>query len=60
MPTDSRPATLDFLATWTDTYGNKYEQKMHLAPGDTSADLSAHFAWVNEHHAIAEYSVKAI
>lgn len=64
MPTTT---TLDFQATWTDIYGSTYDQKIQLHPtlpgawpNQIADQLSAHLAWVCEHHAIASYSITSI
>lgn len=49
--------TRTFIATWTDSHGNKYEQKMELAPGDVTADLVYHRVWVEENHDVTDYRV---
>lgn len=64
MPTTT-PTTLDFRATWTDTYGAIYTQDIKLTPDPTwwnqlADELGAHLSWVCEHHAIATYTIKAV
>ena len=58
--TNPTPATFDFLATWTDTDGNTYQQTIKLADDAFWSELSDHLAWVVQHHAIASYSLTAI
>lgn len=64
MPTTA-PTTLDFLATWTDTYGATYQQEIKLTPdaawpNQLADELSAHLAWVCEHHTIATYMISSL
>lgn len=49
--------TRTFTATWSDSHGNRYEQKMELGDGDVSVDLAYHHAWVEEMHDVTSYSV---
>lgn len=49
--------TRTFTATWTDSHGNRYEQKMELAPGRVTVDLEYHEQWVRLEHDVTSYNV---
>lgn len=57
--------TLNFQADWTDTYGATYQQRIELTPdanwpNQLADELSAHLAWVCEHHTIASYTITSL